>query len=157
MGRWHLTTLTWLTAVMTVVAGTPHWTCICPDVRQPSSPSADVSQPCRCCGCGGSCCQASLPSEPVPEQACCGEPQSPKAPGYSNPQTPCKRVVAPQILALARTEKTPGKARAADLCLSFVSIVHPQTALTACGRAPWQIHLVAPPTDLVTLLCHFSL
>src|SRR5579871_366955 len=55
----------WLTALMTLVAGIPHFHCRCPDGHLKSFCLGAPSKPTGCC-CGSSCCSGS------PGGGCCG-------------------------------------------------------------------------------------
>ena len=59
------------------------------------------------------------------------------------------QLVEPLVPARERRFRSPGRRRLPDReCLSgILYVLH--------TRTPWHIHLLAPPTDLVTLLKHF--
>src|SRR5262245_30182992 len=50
----------WLTAVTTLIAGVPHFDCVCPYVDHPFRLGTSSA---RSCCCGGSCCSSSTGGE----------------------------------------------------------------------------------------------
>src|SRR5438552_17897173 len=45
----------WLTAIMTLVAGLPHWQCLCPNGNTKSA-CLEITSSAQACCCNGGCC-----------------------------------------------------------------------------------------------------
>src|SRR4051794_16517190 len=161
----------WLTAVMTLVAGLPHFDCRCPNGQVKRFCLGRASPPSGCC-CGGACCSSAsggrcccrsggaASARQAEKRSCCGRhtrlnDERPSAAGVKAQHTCCSKVLA-QVQAFvpspAKPAVDPDQAPAvlppaADIVCTLVPRAH--------TRTPWHVHLLAPPTDLVTLLQHF--
>jgi hypothetical protein len=161
-----------LTAVMTLVAGTPHFDCLCPNghVKPFSlnlfagpSPCCDRSRPPQD-GEDGSCgraevCRAAGPARP--SHSCCHarrreEGKQPHAPqGLRNEG--CKKVL---VEAEPATPGSPLTAPGPDLSSTLLAVLpepSPDLLGSPAGRPQLKDHHGPPPTDLITILQHFLL
>ena len=142
----------WLTAVMTLIAGFPRLTCARTEGQTNAPPSASAG----CC-CVGGCCRTSTDvAEPQP---CCrrqgNESGGPVAP-LRDASHQCKGTFTQPLVFTAPMAK---KLITKDQTLS--SLLPPEKApsrvLPVTVLDSWQIHLVAPPTDLVISLKHLTI
>ncbi len=156
-----------LTALMTLVAGSPHVQCRCPDGRlKPfclvSFSRAADSAGC-CCGTEGPssrgrCCLAPGTTPARKASSCCGHShgrrQRATADGTDRVQgVCCTRTMVPSgDLALAPSAPEPSTDPTSVVL--FSSPAASAAVLPSEGRLlSWQAHLLAPPpTDLITLL-----
>jgi hypothetical protein len=165
----------WLTAAMTLVAGLPHYSGLCPDGTLRLFCPAGASNPIGCC-CGGSCCspaggsgarggQESAPSccGSTTEKSCCSAHGTLKPVGSSQRiqahLSCCTRTLTTaQISALPRGS---GSASQQETSHSVVFASPPDSFALLLAPSPaakaWQIKSVPPPTDLVTLHQHLIL
>ncbi len=154
-----------LTAIMTVVAGMPHFSCVCPDgsVKANCFTISSGSSCCcgagKCCGAsdGNGCCSRSKNPLSTDEGkgSCCGQHQDQEARGSSGgcfePQAPCcNRSLAVPNAASASDSKN-NSFETLSISVSSLSPV----AKEANFAGLWQTHQVAPPTDLFAIFCHF--
>jgi hypothetical protein len=135
----------WLTALMTLVAGMPHFACRCPDGQVKSFCMGTPSAKSGCC-CRGTCC-SSLDGG----TCCCGAQSRIAGPvvGHSN----CTKTLAPSVLLTVGHGKTTianPLTVGALLPAQAVSVLSLTTMVDA--RSAWQAHQIAPPTDLITVL-----
>jgi hypothetical protein len=158
----------WLTGVMTLVAGMPHFACHCPDGRVKPLCLGSVSEPSGCC-CGGACCSSfagrSDPSWMAPGQfhtrSCCQhqQRQANASSGQQQAVGPqsCTRIVASCEISLvpSRGKLEVGKDLTASACLLLSAMESACPPAVAHGVYAWQSHQVAPPTDLTTTLQRF--
>jgi hypothetical protein len=162
--RLSLTVLVWLTAAMTLVAGTPHFTCRCPNGQVKSICLGLSSKKSTCC-CNGGCCAhgqeggtACCCAQDAPAGCCCSQhagqgPVKPEKAGAFTGSACCKRTLAsqdPQSLSPAKAKVAKNVsfgllAPDGDPGPSFVTAIH----------RPRQHHERPPPTDLVITLHHF--
>ena len=147
MGKAALVCQLHLTAIMTLVAGMPHFVCRCPS--QPADPPRQMSPSATCCCCG-SC--GSMQDKP----SCCNQ----QSPGKSNARShraagnDCTKITGlPKNPAVSTT--TPVKlievsssASAACVLVPFLSLQTEQP--DAVSR--WSGHSPAPPVDRVISL-----
>jgi len=157
--------LMWLTAAMTLVAGFPHFECRCPDGHFKPFCLGFCSATSGCCG--ESCCRvhgsAVARRQPVAEHkpcCCCHQENRDRARpahGFSQVKQPgCVKKVAP----FKTWTPSHDKAKVArDQTVQVLDLPCPSgmtdTAQTMGERTSWEIRLLGPPTDLVTLLQHF--
>jgi hypothetical protein len=171
LGKAAMVGQVWLTAIMTLIAGMPHFSCLCPDgAVKPLcvSLTADSS---GCCCAGGKCCAHSRHSEtgcckatkPVEAgrstaKSCCAAKQNHKpaeqsAPRFQAERKCCVKTPAQPPITAVSYYKT-----VIERDVSFAPLLPQSAALStswragAHGPAAWQINLTAPPTDLVDLL-----
>jgi len=153
--------LVWLTAAMTVVAGTPHFDCRCPDGHVKPFCLGLASKTTGCC-CGRACCSGSAGGKCCcyrthgTPAGCGGRVRTPRPGGEIRPGAGgpgCANTLAGQeLLALSPSEQTasddlvpqPGLPTSAVLPDTLVNGARGQ--LSGATRPP------APPADLVTLL-----
>ena len=163
-----------MTALMTLVAGTPHFDCRCPNGRIKPFCLALLTGRTGCC-CEGSCCSAPpgddekghtthpSPAATVPKKACCcckahqgnARGGSRTAPGLG--KVGCQKSLAEMASAVSEPSvKVSEKALSAHL---FVPTLEPVTEHDGFGPGAfltaYHQHRIPPPTDLVTVLQHF--
>ena len=158
----------WLTALLTLIAGSPRVQCRCPDGRLKPFCLAflyrDAEGAGCCCGAkgqaasSGSCCQApGAPSTPEADCPCCAhccrQPAG-EEPGAGRLGAPCcaKTLTPSSDLAL-----TPSATGAEADATSTAALSSPEPCGSPLpeerGLLAWQAHLLAPPpTDLLALL-----
>jgi hypothetical protein len=163
--------LTWLTAAMMLVAGTPHYSCRCPSgaikpfcLGISFARAKDAQQTANCC-CNGRCCPSqgtkscvSSAREPKSCCGCCGDRGSkptrgrPDAGGQVNGAC-CIRTLAPSQTITVSPPKT-GVA-AGETFGQFIAFDASRSQLPICvGRCDCREHQRPPPTDLVVSLLH---
>jgi len=150
--RTFLTCLVWLTAAMSVIAGVPHFRCVCTAASQkPLRPDHSSTESC-CCGNG--CCQ----TEHRSNTACCQHRKTQSlrsARGMHRIEgTGCTRALVPtQVVASLSTRSA----------APVISLDGPSASMLARSanlmsamsvRVFWQLHWRSPPADLVTTLQH---
>ncbi len=161
-----------VTAIMTLIAGLPHFDCVCPS-GQHKPLCLGITAPRGGCCCGGACCSSSSgqkccggASQETPpaaqSQARCCRQRQPRArgdrptPGLDATGCRKKTVTGESIIAVAPTQSS-AKQTPAD---SF-SVPVAQLAIIASapmtGNSPlsWHEYELPPPTDLVIVLLHF--
>ncbi len=174
MGRFRQTALVaqvWVTAVMTLVAGLPHFDCRCPDGRVKPFCLSFAFETSGCC-CSGTCCSpteesanrsgyGTTPARQAKKAPCCSRHRGPEtselpsANGCRAGGSGCVRTLTqPQDVACAPSQAT-GRADVAALVAvpASVSFVHALPA-AAHNQPSWETHSLAPPVDLVTVLQH---
>jgi len=171
-GRTSLTFLVWLTAIMTVVAGTPHFVCVCPDGRVKSycfGPTrlghALQAAPRHCCG--GVCCTKATRCDgdgPADQQAsattCCGH----RSRGAATTQVVkggllvssrcCVRLVAKAAPAIRSSSDT-CVVKDLELLPLLTPDLLPNRHFSAAIAHERQAGERPPPTDLTIALQHF--
>jgi len=158
-----------LTAIMTVVAGMPHFSCVCPDGSVKVNCFTFSSGSCccgagNCCGAtdGDGCCSRAKNglSADHGKRSCCGQHQNQKTNGptsgsINSKATCCVRSLATPDSSAASSGKTlPSKDNSFQSLSISVSPLSP-VAKEANFAGLWQTHQVAPPTDLFAIFCHF--
>ncbi len=167
--RTALSLLVWLTAVATLVGGTPRFTCRCPNGEvKPfcvgmSFGTAKANQKKSECCCNGGCCSSGIqgrnPSR-EPGASCCGDHHdqaSGAGPGAGSQLRGacCTRTLAQGSLALVSSPKA-GLAANGILCDVLVFDA-PQAYLPISSNPDsfdLQEHQRPPPTNLVVMLLH---
>lgn len=163
----------WLTAVMTLIAGTPHLVCRCPNGRVKPFCFALLSGKNGGC-CDGPCCSAfseddgkdlaagaSLTATVAQKTCCCCETHQDNAKNESRSDSKlgkekCQKTLVEGIVAVpAPAVKAPVQDLTAHLFVPASEFVTAQDRFGASERlcdtpCDWP-----PPTDLVTLLQHF--
>jgi len=148
--RTFVTCLVWLTAAMSVIAGVPHFTCVCTATSQ--KPLRPHHSPTESCCCGNACCQAEHRSN----AACCqhrntqsvrSERGIPRIEG-----TGCARALVPtQVVASLSTRSAAPVISLGGLSAPLLAgSANPMSAMPA--KAFWQLHWCSPPADLITTL-----
>ncbi len=162
----------WLTAVMTLVAGSPHFDCRCPNGNVKPFCLALLSGKTGCC-CEGSCCSASSGddgealaahaslSATVAKKTCCCEAHQENTRDASQTdarlgKAGCQKTLAKAAAAVAEPAV---KAPVQDLTVHlFVPAPEPVTGQDGFGACDclfaYRYHW-PPPTDLVTVLQRF--
>lgn len=154
----------WLTALMTLVTGLPHFVCICPDGHRKPFCLGFCSPTTGCC-CASECCARSeAPSSPNADtmETCCSCHH--KARSSNTKQVPhaqlasqgCRKTIVQADFAIVTT----GWRTAVDPS----ALVFPVPALDSVvkgpcpfdldGRFAWRSCRIPPPTDLVVTLKH---
>ena len=164
----------WLTAIMTLVAGIPQFSCICPNGNTKPVCVSVPTDPSGCCCAGGKCCspspgasgccsksaKAANADQPT-HKSCCAERRDPKPdqqPGtrLNAGQTCCTKTLTPPKVTAVSYHKTVVERDGSFQALPPQSVSLSQSWLvTANGPTLWQINLVVPPTDLVDRLQHY--
>src|SRR5579884_764691 len=164
----------WLTAVMTLVAGTPHFDCRCPNGNVKPFCLALLTGKTGCC-CEGSCCSASpgddgkdraahaAPSATVAKKTCCCCKAHQENAGNGSRtdsrlgKAGCQKTLAKTAVAVAEpTVKAPDQDRTAHLFVPAPEPVRGQIGFASCDYlSSHHYHRIPPPTDLVTVLQHF--
>ena len=167
--------LTWLTAAMTLVAGTPHYTCRCPSgaikpfcLGISFAWAKNGKETANCC-CNGRCCtpqdtnsscckSTSSAGEPKSCCGCCGDRSSKPTRGGRDEGSRvsgavCVRTVAPSQSATVSPPKT--RLAADEAFGQFLPFDGSRSQLPVCvGRHDCREHQRPPPTDLVVSLLH---
>jgi hypothetical protein len=159
----------WVTAVMTLIAGSPHLDCRCPDGHLKPFCLTAGSSPSACC-CDGGCCATNSGGgkcrggSASREGACpsCrrhrGQEQATSPRTALREDTSCcsRQLVQPESSVPTHTRP------AITRDLTLISCPAPETApalslLPAAERQTpsWLLHLPGPPGDLLTLLQRF--
>jgi len=155
-----LTLLVWLTAAMTVAAGTPRFVCGCPKLQSVRF----ANKPTECC-CGGRCRAGSCPyceGDPLVRRArastCCGKES--RATSGAQKATPslstCCCTKSPAQSAPAASTSS-GTSLAKQVVLGL-SRIQDELASQRCSLAFCRHHPEGespPPTDLVIAFQHF--
>jgi hypothetical protein len=166
--RLLLCCLIWLTAASTLLAGVPHFECLCPNGQRKSACLGIVAKGTSCC-CGGACCSSG--------GGCCHKkPQSPV--GGARKRSCCQ--ATPQIISKLSGKdvrlhapgccKSPAKPKFLGLNLSKTASADPIAAgpqalpvrtspsgqsRNTDSRLDWLIYCIPPPTNLVIAHRHF--
>lgn len=162
----------WLTAIMTLFAGTPHLVCHCPTGRIKPFCLTLSSGKTGCCD--GSCCSASqegddkglaahasVPAAGIKKNCCCCKDHQEIAKDESRPDAKlgnerCQRTFVEGIVAVpAPSVETPVRDLTAHLFILAPETTMAQAGFGACdclfaNHCHWP-----PPTDLVTVLQRF--
>jgi hypothetical protein len=147
----------WLTAIMTLVAGLPHWQCLCPNGTTKSARLELTAQ--ACCGngdcCGKRCCSAGRATVAKQNETrnCCKQltaAASQKSDGQPTMQTAgCSRSLA------ANDQIAVSPSKRADVyqnvLLQSPALGHSTPMLMPAAHSPtvWETHLLVPCTDRV--------
>ena len=164
--------LVWLTAVMTLIAGSPHFDCVCPDGHFKLFCLASAFEKAGCC-CGGRCCssgqscsccsESASAASPKPKQrSCCSresrghKPAAAPATTVQIQQPHCcvKIATLPKSFTSSPAKMVVQPDTTPSLSLPVAALAASPVPVTKRGRASWQVHLLAPPTDLVIALQH---
>jgi hypothetical protein len=152
-----LAVIVWLTAAMTLVAGTPHLVCLCPGSR-PHPPRPAFAASCSCEFCG-SRAAAGGPTRKAGKACCCCRQakQQPRHDTKSGSQIHASRCL--RALALAEdfaAARGDGDQRVELVPVSFSPRLLVPLSLSAgiAGQTPWGSNLDPPPADLVIALQH---
>ena len=166
--RTSLTVLIWLTAAMTLVAGTPRFTCLCPNGRVKLFCLGGIAKRSGCC-CDGECCTKSdsvCPTEKTSTRqqvastscCCCQHHGAARAAlandsGCFNGACCTRSLYRPEVSVITSPEKPVLKDVALQALLATQPFLSPKVPSEACcfGRE----HQRPPPTDFVITLQHF--
>lgn len=154
--------LVWLTAITTLIAGVPHFDCICPNGQQKQFCAGPSGDHCccgdTCCSSASGCCQvpASLPDQQE-KPRCCSESQhlgkaDLRADGKQLSSSGCTRTLAQGELAI--TSAKVNAERSVSVAVFAGAPVWPEQLPTA-RHFSLEAHQLPPPTDLVVSLQHF--
>jgi hypothetical protein len=164
----------WLTAIMTLVAGTPHFVCRCPNGNVKPFCFAFLSGKNGGC-CDGSCCSASQVDEGkgfaalasfsatgIKKSCCCCKTHQEKASDPSRTDANlgnarCQKVLVDGIAAVpAPSVQAPLQDLTAHLFVPAPETTMAQEGFGACDSAfANRCHWPPPSTDLVTVLQRF--
>ena len=162
----------WLTAIMTLLAATPHFICHCPNGRTKLLCLTFSSEKTGCCD--GSCCSASqegddkglaahasLPAAGIKKNCCCCKDHQENSKDESRTDAKlgnerCQRAFVEGIVAVAAPSvETPVKDLTAHLFVLAPETTMAQEGFGTCdclfaNHCHWP-----PPTDLITVLQRF--
>jgi hypothetical protein len=158
----------WLTAVTTLIAGVPHFDCLCPNGRHKPFCSGIVSSHTGCC-CGGSCCSSSAgkaccqaeDSSPRRQAPCCGDSQPPNAdariPGIHVSARCCQKTFAQEeFVGVCLVKKSDKQNLTERFSVPLLPLAAdptvPQVRRPLPSGLPYEL---PPPPDLVIALQHF--
>jgi hypothetical protein len=163
----------WLTAVMTLVAGMPRFTCACPDGTRKTLCLGPASKSSNSC-CGGACCAKNeahakrcchggdTASEKHGQAAvCCATAKSGKFHSASGRGVMANHGCCSRTLGDAQTATLPNSKTAVNKDFSLAAIHLPATLLSVRPPAPGggptfrPIDQSAPSIDLIALLQHY--
>jgi hypothetical protein len=160
--------LAWLTAVATLVAGSPYLDCRCPDGRVKLFCLPTAAEPEGCC-CGGACC-------PSTSGASCGQGNGSSSANRGAACPCCRRhatqeqerssdsvqagqgcctrqLVPPEVSVPTHTRTAVSKDLTAAPCPAPDAALASSPTTPADRQTPsWLIHPPAPPPDLITTL-----
>ena len=154
IGKAILSGQIYLTAIMTLIAGMPHFVCRCP-INLPKAESEPTAQTAVCCCCGS--CGSTLGGERQDKPSCCSQ----KSPGKSKRTTRSPRAAGSDCTKVTGIPRGPAVAtiksskpvEASSVWaapLMFLSLPT-QTELSGL-LSRWTGHSPAPPTDRVISL-----
>lgn len=155
-----LTVLVWLTAAMTLAAGTPHFNCRCPNGRVKAFCFGSAVAKHGCCD--GSCCDAKAAGASGPQAAsasCCGQHHKPapnvpaRTEGWLTGSHCTKTFVQPTVSTIQSPQKPILKDATLSVLLAFQSPLIWAAPMEPCRSR--QKYQRPPPTDLVIALQHF--
>src|SRR5262249_6912949 len=146
-GRTGRSVLVGLTAIATLLAGSPHVDCLCPNGHVKLfclglvAPASD-------------CCSASAGDRPTsPARPCCKHAPTP---GPAIKASGCAKTVSPAKPFLSVKDRGPGDAGGpAPLAVAAVPASHVPAPGQFPSRRP--SHSLPPPPDLIVLLGHFTI
>jgi hypothetical protein len=163
----------WATAATTLLAGTPHFDCRCPDGSIKRFCFGPASGEWSCCfngkGCGAksneikSCCRKGRSgSQATVKPSCCSKqnkrerssvtPRKQPVDGLTLRGAGCqKTLAAPEFQSSVRPTTTLDETPALSFVLSSAAALE-YLSNGATSRTAWQVHWLPPPTDLVTNL-----
>ena len=142
-----------LTAIMTLFAGTPHWSCLCPNGKVKTVCVSVAAHPSCCCCAGGNCCAASNPEV----KSCCATHRKLDETRQSQVQ-PDRKCCVRTLDQLTDTAVSYFKTTAEkDFSHTPVLIqtIAPSNLQRTDLLSVWQTNLLTPPTDLVDVLQHY--
>jgi putative Ca2+/H+ antiporter (TMEM165/GDT1 family) len=150
--------LVWLTAAGTLLAGLPHAACLCAVGPDKAKHVADAKPSGCCCGAGCTPAQTGCPfcgkhTEKSQDENDASRTQTAREAAVR--PAPCRHVIVPSTViatAASHGDKT--------LIKTFVLAAPPASDQNVAEFTPnlrdsREIHLLPPPTDLVTVLQHF--
>lgn len=146
-----------LAAFLTLLSGTPHLDCLCPDGHIKLFCLSFASGSSSCC-CHGACCQAGA-GEKKPACCCHGRhARGHNAPGSGLSAPACRKTLAHSETAVlpARSAEQPHNAVTLAVLAPVAPVAVPPTE-AACRRLSWQGYHQPPPTDLVITLQHLTI
>ena len=154
IGRAVWVALVWLTAATTLLAGSPHFACRCPDGHiKPFCLSFSRTSSACCCGKGGTS------SGQERGHPCCGGSGRPVAgafaPGSSLDRTDCchRTLMLPQVAPPVPHKTTAvGNATANPAGLLPHAAARAAFATAPASLALYQLYHLPPPTDLLAAL-----
>jgi hypothetical protein len=153
IGKTILTAPVYLTAIMTLIAGMPHFVCRCP-INLPKAESEPAAHVAVCCCCGS--CGSTLGGEQQDKLSCCSQ----KSPGKSKGTTRSPRATGGDCTKVIGTPKEPAvatikSAKPVEISVWAASLVFlslPAQAELSDSVSRWTGHSPAPPTDRVISL-----
>lgn len=152
----------WLTALMTLVTGLPHFDCLCPDGHHKPFCFGFCFQSTGCCVSG--CCVRSEKSSPKADatETCCSCHCKPK-PSHTQPvpqaqleSQGCRKTFVQADFAIITTARRAAGDTSTLVAPvpAFDSVVIGLDPFDLNGRLTWQRCSIPPPTDLVVHLKH---
>ncbi len=162
-----------LTAAMTLVAGSPHFVCRCPNGQVKPFCLGFTSKTTGCC-CDGTCCcsstpgkscccgQSDAPAGPASQESCClqhRDQQSTESQGttWQVGRVRCTKTMAQPPVFVSVSPKSPvsDEAFARPFVAAESVLVSAVPMSEGHGHFSWELHLLPPPTDLVIALQRF--
>jgi len=154
----------WLTALMTLITGLPHFDCLCPNGHHKPFCLGLCSQSTGCCCAGGCCVRSEVSSSPnadTPETCCSchhkARPSQTKQDPPAQLESPgCRKTIVQPDFAIVTTARS-AAVDPSDLVSpvpAFASVVEGPCPFDRNGRLAWQCYRIPPPTDLVVNLKH---
>ena len=148
-----------LTAIMTLVAGMPHFVCRCPEELAKADASRPAAQTAACCCCGSCGVLNEEQKKSENRRACCGQKSAPgksKGPIRSHQATgsDCTKVTGlPKDPAVSTAKSTKTIKVSSSVWAASLTVLSPslQTA-PQNSVSRWTVHSPAPPTDRVISL-----
>lgn len=161
----------WLTAVTSLIAGFPHFNCVCPNGNRKPFCLGFGCGPNGCC-CAGGCCSSGQCGDDAQDHAtsaqsakpcccCCSHKEPPtsnsshrspeaRSPGCHKTLVQAQFVVEPFSPLTASIDQATSMTVQVDGIWQTASLGSP-----AAFRLIWEPHRLPPPTDLVVALRHF--
>jgi hypothetical protein len=156
-----------LTAISTLIAGMPHWVCLCPNGQVKPFCLSSPSKTAKCC-CNGSCCGSEAGTEktcqsgssgPKAEGGCCSaqheDDETGAAPGAG---FTAQRNCCTKTLVLSETQLFSEAKVVSSSGVDFLKLATPEAGIShflsvpEAPNTPWEVFRVPPPTDLITVL-----
>src|SRR5438093_3594102 len=154
IGKAILTGQVYLTAIMTLIAGMPHFVCRCPGELAKAVDSRPATQATACCGCGA-CGSVSA----IGKRSCCSQTSAPsKSEGTTRSHqaagSECTKVAGlPKIPAVSSTRSAkPIEVSSGVAAGSLAVLSSPLQTESPEPVSRWTGHSPAPPTDRVISL-----
>ena len=148
----------YLTAIMTLIAGMPHFVCRCPGELAKAVDSRPATQATACCGCGA-CGSVSAREKTIGKRSCCSQTSAPsKSEGTTRSHqaagSECTKVSGlPKIPAVSSTRFAKSIEVSYGVAAGSLAVLSsPFQTESPDSVSRWTGHSPAPPTDRVISL-----